>query len=81
MKVSTRHNPIQIRVLRAYVDYRDAMKFTENLIRDLFNSVIDKDCFEYQGAELDLTKPFEIMTVAEALVRYNERLDTAHLYQ
>ena len=80
--VSTRHNPefTMLEFYWTYVDYRDAMKFTENLIRDLFNSVIDEDFLEYQGAELDLTRPFEVMTVAEALIRYNERLDKAHLY-
>ncbi len=80
--VSTRHNPefTMLEFYWAYVDYRDAMKFTENLIRDLFDSVIDKDCLDYQGAKIDLTRPFDIMTVAEALIRYNERLDTEHLY-
>ena len=80
--VSTRHNPefTMLEFYWAYVDYRDAMKFTENLIRDLFNSVIGEDCLEYQGAELDLTRSFEVMTVAEALIRYNKRLEKAHLY-
>ena len=80
--LSTRHNPefTMLEFYWAYVDYRDAMNFTENLIQDLFNSLIEGSSLEYQGAKLDLSKSFETMTVAEALICYNEPLKRSQLY-
>ena len=75
--LSTRHNPefTMLEFYQAYADYHDLMNLTEDMIRRLAQSVLGTAVIEYQGEQFDLEKPFERMTVAESVMKYNPTLD------
>src|SRR5690606_39178808 len=54
----------------AYVDYRWLMEFTEAVIRQAAIDAHGTALLNYQGRELDLGKPFERMTIVEAINRH-----------
>ncbi len=80
--LSTRHNPefTMLEFYWAYADYHDAMNLTENMIRSLFDSTVEESVLKYQDDELNLKKPFVTMTVADALIRYNDQLGKEQLH-
>lgn len=63
--VSTRHNPefTMLEAYTAYVDYRDVMKLTEELIRFLARSMFGKEEISYQGKRINLTSFNEVSFV------------------
>jgi lysyl-tRNA synthetase class 2 len=70
--LSPRHNPefTMMEFYAAYTDYRWLMDFTENLIR---NAAIDAQgtaSLTHQGRSLDLAKPFDRLTINEAILKY-----------
>ncbi|PKM23047.1 MAG: lysine--tRNA ligase [Gammaproteobacteria bacterium HGW-Gammaproteobacteria-14] len=71
--LSTRHNPefTMVEFYQAYADYRDLMDLTEDMLRTLARDVLGKTEIEYQGDCYDFGKPFERMTVVEAILRHN----------
>jgi lysyl-tRNA synthetase class 2 len=77
--LSTRHNPefTMLEFYQAYADYHDLMNLTEDMIRRLAQSVLGTTAIEYQGEQFDLEKPFERMTVAESVMKYNPTLDSS----
>ena len=79
--LSTRHNPefTMLEFYQAYADYQDLMDLTEDMVRQLAQAVIGTTTIEYQGDVFDLEKPFERMTVAEAVMKYNPDLDASKL--
>jgi len=70
--ISTRHNPefTMLELYQAYTDYHGMMELTESLIRKLAVDVCGSHAVEYQGVELDFGKPFERLTMVEAVRRY-----------
>ena len=70
--VSPRHNPefTMMEFYAAYVDYQWLMDFTEALIRQAAIDAHGTARLEYQGRELDLSKPFARMTIVEAINKY-----------
>jgi len=71
--ISTRHNP-EFTMLEFYEAYRDhhyLMDLTEELIREVALAVRGTTAIEYQGMPIDLGKPFDRLTMAEAIHRYN----------
>jgi lysyl-tRNA synthetase, class II len=72
--LSTRHNPefTMLEFYQAYADYHDLMDLTEVLLRGLCNHVFGSTQFSYQGLALDFGKPFERLTLCQAIVRFNE---------
>ena len=70
--VDTRHNPefTLMELYQAYTDYHGMMDLTENLFRYLAESVCGSDVITYDGKEIDLGKPFERMTMMEAVKKY-----------
>ncbi|ASQ45386.1 lysine--tRNA ligase [Legionella clemsonensis] len=74
--ISTRHNPefTMVEFYQAYADYSDLMDFTEKLLRYLCDTVLEKQQIEYQGQLIDFSKPFERMTVKEAILHYHKEL-------
>lgn len=74
--LSTRHNPefTMIEFYWAYADYRDAMDLTEALLRDLTQKVLGTTTVSYGDLNLDFGKPFERLTVTEAILKYNPTL-------
>ena len=70
--VSPRHNPefTMLEFYAAYTDYRWLMGFTESLIRDAAIAATGSAMLTYQGRALDLSKPFERLTITGAIRRY-----------
>ncbi|GIZ53562.1 lysine--tRNA ligase [Noviherbaspirillum aridicola] len=70
--VSPRHNPefTMMEFYAAYVDYKWLMDFTEAVIRQAAVDAHGTSLLSYQGRELDLGKPFQRMTIVEAINKY-----------
>ncbi|VEB34808.1 lysyl-tRNA synthetase [Legionella sainthelensi] len=79
--ISTRHNPefTMVEFYQAYADYKDLMNFTEEMIRYLCDSVLERRQVEYQGQILDFDKPFARMTVKEAILHYHPEINVNQL--
>ncbi len=77
--LSTRHNPefTMVEFYQAYADYHDMMDFTEELMRYLAEKVLGTQVIHYQGDDFDLSKPFKRMTVREAILHFNPKLNAA----
>ena len=75
--VSTRHNPefTMLEFYQAYADYLDLMDLTEELVRGLTREICGGDRITYQGETVDVSKPFERMTVEQSIVHFNEGLN------
>ena len=70
--VSPRHNPefTMLEFYAAYTDYRWLMDFTESLIRDAAVAATGSATLTYQGRVLDLSKPFDRLTITGAIVKH-----------
>ena len=79
--ISTRHNPefTMLEFYEAYQDYRYLMDLTEVLIREVAQKVVGGTKVVYQGVAIDLGKPFDRLTMAEAIHQYNPRYPAADL--
>jgi len=71
--ISTRHNPefTMLEFYEAYRDYHYMMDLTEDLIREVAQEVLGRTSVEYQGMAIDLGKPFDRLTMAQAIHQYN----------
>lgn len=74
--LSTRHNPefTMIEFYWAYADYQDAMDLTEELLRALTEAVLGSTSLTYGELELDFGKPFDRLSVFDAILKYNPDL-------
>ncbi|MEP0203308.1 MAG: lysine--tRNA ligase [Halioglobus sp.] len=79
--LSTRHNPefTMLEYYWAYADYEDAMDLTEDMMRKLTGSVLGSTVVEYQGQQYDFSKPFERLTVLDAILKHNPEVSRAQL--
>ncbi|RZI40985.1 lysine--tRNA ligase [Herbaspirillum sp. HC18] len=79
--VSPRHNPefTMMEFYAAYVDYKWLMDFTEAVIRQAALDAHGTACLTYQGRELDLSKPFERLTIVGAINKYAPQYTEAQL--
>jgi lysyl-tRNA synthetase class 2 len=79
--ISTRHNPefTMLEFYEAYRDYRYLMDLTEELLREVARKVVGKTTIEYQDVSIDLGAPFDRLTMAEAIAKYNARYSLAEL--
>lgn len=70
--VDTRHNPefTLMELYQAYTDYNGMMDLTENLYRHVAQEVLGTTVITYNGVEMDLGKPFERITMVEAVKKY-----------
>jgi lysyl-tRNA synthetase class 2 len=70
--ISVRHNPefTMMEFYAAYWDYQDLMTFTEALIRDAAHKTVDTLHLTYGGKSVDLAKPFERLTIHEAICKH-----------
>jgi lysyl-tRNA synthetase class 2 len=78
--ISVRHNPefTMMEFYAAYWNYQDLMGFTEALVRDAAIKAGDSLQLTYGGKPVDLAKPFERMTILEAIAKYTEAGDGVH---
>ncbi|MBR5479186.1 MAG: lysine--tRNA ligase, partial [Clostridia bacterium] len=70
--LDTRHNPefTLMELYQAYTDYHGMMDLTENLYRHVAQEVLGTTKISYNGVEMDLGKPFERITMVEAVKKY-----------
>ncbi len=70
--LDTRHNPefTLMELYQAYTDYHGMMDLTENLYRHVAQEVLGTTKIVYNGVEMDLGKPFERITMVEAVKKY-----------
>ena len=68
----TRHNPefTLMELYQAYTDYHGMMDLTENLYRHVAQEVLGTTKIVYNGVEMDLGKPFERITMVDAVKKY-----------
>ena len=70
--LDTRHNPefTLMELYQAYTDYHGMMDLTENLYRFVAQEVLGTTQIVYKGIEMDLGKPFERITMVDAVKKY-----------
>ncbi len=71
--LDTRHNPefTLMELYQAYTDYNGMMDLTENLYRHVAEEVLGTTKITYKGIEMDLGKPFERITMVDAVKKYS----------
>jgi len=81
--LDTRHNPefTLMELYQAYTDYNGMMDLTENMFRYVAQEVLGTTTIVYNGIEMDWGKPFERITMIDAVKKYagvdfNEIADT-----
>jgi len=70
--ISTKHNPeyTSLEAYQAFADYEDMMVLTETLISEVAREVLGTTVIQYQGREIDLTPPWERISMLEAIEKY-----------
>ena len=70
--LDTRHNPefTLMELYQAYTDYHGMMDLTENMYRTVAQEVLGTTTITYNGIEMDLGKPFERITMVDAVKKY-----------
>ncbi|CAN1533505.1 LysU Lysyl-tRNA synthetase (class II) [Methylophilaceae bacterium] len=79
--LSVRHNPefTMMEFYAAYTDYQWLMDFTENCIRTAAIAARGTAVLQYQGRELDLSQPFQRLTIVGAIQKYAPQYTLAQL--
>jgi lysyl-tRNA synthetase class 2 len=72
--ISIQHNPefTMMEFYQAFATYHDLMDLTEELICHVAGEVVGNLVFSYGGKEVDLTPPWDRLTVREAIVKYGQ---------
>lgn len=70
--VSIKHNPefTLLELYQAYTDYNGMMELTESLIKYLVTEILGTSVIDYQGTELDFSKPFEKISMVNVVKKY-----------
>jgi lysyl-tRNA synthetase class 2 len=78
--ISVRHNPefTMMEFYAAYWDYNDLMAYTEAIIRDVAMKATGSLQLTYGGKAVDLSQPFERLTIVEAIVKHTEAGEYVH---
>ncbi|HET7766107.1 MAG TPA: lysine--tRNA ligase [Burkholderiales bacterium] len=79
--ISTRHNPefTMLEFYEAYRDYRHLMDFTEVMLRSLAKTVLGEPTLRYGEHSIDLSKPFERLTIREAIRKFHLEISASDL--
>lgn len=72
--MSIKHNPefTMIELYQAYTDYHGMMDLCENLVASVAKEVLGTTKISYQGTEIDLTPPWNRMTMVDAVKKYTD---------
>ena len=78
---STRHNPefTMLEFYEAYQDYNYLMDLTETLLRDCAKHVLGSTNIKFGELDIDLGRPFDRLTMAQAIMKYNPHYTEAQL--
>jgi lysyl-tRNA synthetase class 2 len=70
--IDTLHNPefTQLEFYGAYLDYKDMMKLTEELLRHSIKKAVGKTSFEYRGNTIDVKKKFKVVSLVGSVSKY-----------
>lgn len=70
--ISTRHNPefTMMELYQAYADYHDMMEITEEMVAYIAEKCLGTTKITYQGTEIDLTPPWNRITMVDAVKKY-----------
>ncbi len=70
--LSVRHNPefTLLELYQAYTDYYGMMDLVEDMFRTVAQKVLGTTTISYDGVEIDLSKPFDRLTMVEAIKKY-----------
>jgi len=70
--ISTSHNPefTMMEFYQAYATYEDLIVLTEEMLTSIATEIFGSLRFTYQGAEIDLARPWQRLTVKEAILKY-----------
>lgn len=79
--LSTRHNPefTMLEFYTAYADCDDVIDLTEAMMRSLANNVLQLSEHEYQGVKINFNKPFDRLTLFDAILKYNPEISAEQL--
>lgn len=79
--LSTRHNPefTMLEFYQAYADYQDLMDLTEELIRELANTILGTTTIVYQDYTFDVGKPFLRLSLHDSILKYNPEMTAADI--
>lgn len=80
--ISTRHNPefTMLEFYEAYQDYRYLMDLTETLLRDCAREVLGTTTVKFGSLDIELGRPFDRLTMAQAIQKYNPHFTTDQLH-
>ena len=79
--LSTRHNPefTMLEFYWAYADYEDLMNLTEDMLREIAQTVMGDTVVQSQGNTYDFSQPFARMTVVDSILHYNRDITAQQL--
>lgn len=79
--ISTRHNPefTMLEFYIAYVNYEYLMDFIQLMLLEVAKTVLGTAKISYQGREIDLSKPYERLTITDAIKKYHPEITDAIL--
>jgi lysyl-tRNA synthetase class 2 len=79
--MSTRHNPefTMLEFYEAYREFRYLMDLTEELLREVATQLLGTPRVSYQGQLIDLSQPFDRLTVSEAVCKYHPEYSASQL--
>jgi lysyl-tRNA synthetase class 2 len=79
--LSTRHNPefTMLEFYEAYTDYNGLMDLTEEMLRNLCESVLGSTQVTYQGESYDFGSPFQRMSVKDSILHFNPDIQAEQL--
>lgn len=72
--ISPKHNPefTMLELYQSYVDYNEMMALTENLVSHVAQKVLGSTIIEFQGKNIDLSPPWQRMTMIGAIKKYTD---------